>query len=86
MGRTRVVALIIRNTSDYHYIKPATVLIDNILNMHAESICLSETDLRIVGCWLSTGARAEILDISRGIGFSKKQSRDVSIECKSQTF
>ena len=79
MGRTCVAALIIEKPLDdvfvqslNHRLRPATVVSITILERHVESINLSETDLRIIKCLLSSGARTEISEIAREVAISEK--------------
>ena len=79
MGRTCVAALIIKKPLDdlfvqslNQHLKPATIVSIIVLESRVESINLSETDLRIIKCLLSSGARTEISDIAKEVGISEK--------------
>ena len=72
MGRTSVVALIIKKPLDEKIIqslndrlKPATVVSISVAELSVSSTDLSETDLRIIKCLLLSGARIEISDIAK---------------------
>lgn len=79
MGRTCLAALVIKKPFDEifvkslsHRLKPATALSTIALERRVESIKLSEIDLRIIKCLLSSGARTEISDIANEVGISEK--------------
>jgi DNA-binding Lrp family transcriptional regulator len=79
MGRTCVAAIIIEKSLDEDFIKslnyclkPATVVSITILESHPFPINISETDLRIIKCLVSLGARTEISDIARQVAISEK--------------
>jgi hypothetical protein len=78
MGRTSVAALIIKKPLDDNIIQslndrlnPATVSGIAVSELSTSS-GLSETDLRIIKCFLLTGARTEISDIAKEVGTSEK--------------
>jgi DNA-binding Lrp family transcriptional regulator len=80
MGRTSVAALIIKKSLDNRTIqslndalKPASVSRITVSELPvSRNLSISETDLRILRCLLSLGARAEISEIANELGISEK--------------
>lgn len=78
MGRTSVVALLIKKSLSDNtikslngYLMPATIINIAVIELSVYTD-LSETDLRIIKCLLQSGARTEVSDIAKDVGISEK--------------